>query len=207
VSNDVWLACAVAGATAALLIPFGAYAHAVTWSRWSVVGLAGYLAANAIAGVLGAFIARKLSWRPENFWVRGLLWGEFGEALARLRFDRIPKPEGGGEAASAIGAIGSWMLGIVDWGVARAVDNRLAELSDAELAQYVSDLYRKGPAEDGGLHEAMKKYFGVAVGDALRKLTAAAVAEEDKVDARSSLRSLGASWVDEYKFAPPRRRP
>jgi hypothetical protein len=204
----VVIACVVAMLTAALLIPFRNYAHALIWSRrFALVGLGGYLLANAAAGVVGWLVARKLGWRPEDVWLRGILWGEFGQAIARVRFDRIPKPEGAGEAVSAIGAVGSWMLTVVDWGVGRAAERRLGALPDPQLAQYVSDLYRKGPADDQQLHEGAKKYIGVEVSEAISALTDPAKTEADRVDARSFLRSSGAKWINDYKFLPPAASP
>jgi hypothetical protein len=69
----VVIACVVAMLTAALLIPFRNYAHALIWSRrFALVGLGGYLLANAAAGVVGWLVARKLGWRPEDVWLRPL---------------------------------------------------------------------------------------------------------------------------------------
>ncbi|MGD0165881.1 MAG: hypothetical protein ABSC51_01130 [Gaiellaceae bacterium] len=203
----VVIACLVAAATAALLIPFGTYAHALIWNRSAaIVGLAGYLLANAAAGIVGWLISRRLGWRPDNVFARGALWGGVGEAIARVRFDRIPKPEGTGDAVSVIGAVGSWILGIVDWGVDRSAKGRLGQLPDPQLAQYVSDLYRLGPAQDVNLHDAIKKVLGVSLQESIQLLADPGAAANKKIDSRSFLRSSGVKWIRDYKFGPPEIR-
>jgi hypothetical protein len=99
--------------------------------------------------------------------------------------------------------MGSWILGVVDWGCTGRAQRCLTGLADVQLAQFVSDMYRFGPAEDAKLHAAINKQLGIEIEQALRAMTDAGAPERERIDARSFLRSSGVQWINDYKFGPP----
>jgi hypothetical protein len=204
----VILACLFAASIAALLTPFSHYAHYIVWNRTAAgCGLLGYLFANAAAGALGWLIAVRLGWRLENGLLRALGWAGLGEALVRVRVDKIPKPEGAGEGIAAVGAVGSWMLGIATWGVKRSARRCLSGLEDPALSQYVADMFRGGPADDDHLHEVIKKHLALELRRAIGILADASASAEDQIEARSFLRDSGVKWIVDYKYDRPDVRP
>jgi hypothetical protein len=159
-----------------------------------------FLALGAAAGCGGYAAATAMGWEPtETFLLRGIVYGAFGQAVARVHLQRIP----GGEATEALtvlSATGDWLAGVLDVHIPGAVRRHLAKLPPEQLAQYVDHLFRLKVVGDASFKGSRKK-FATTVNDATRDLL-----EEDPVarlQASSSLRALGEDWVLKYKFSPP----
>jgi hypothetical protein len=200
----VVVACVVALLTAGLLIPFEQYAHYVDWSpRGAIVGCFAYLVVGGLAGLIGWAIGTRIGLEPVNEIARGAVWGALGASVVRIHFNRLPKPDGVGEALSLANTAGTWTLLAVEWAVKRSADRQLENLDDPELAQYVSDMFEKGMNADRDVGEPMKKAALVELTTALSTLDSSS-GDAQKQRARSHLRSVGRVWIMKYRFAPPR---
>jgi hypothetical protein len=186
-------------------VPYRDYAFHFAWSkRASPVVYLIFLALGGAAGWAGHEAATAIGWEPaDNEFVRGLIYGAFGQAAVRVHLTRIPGAEAT-EALTMLSAAGDWLAGALDVQVGRAVRRRLALLPADHLAQYVDHLFRLKVAGDGNLDENARKEFAqtvdAAVSDVLRGDDVA------RLQASSSLRALGEGWVTTYRFSPPESR-
>jgi hypothetical protein len=186
-----------------ILVPYQDYAFHFAWAkRASPVAYGTFLVLGAAAGWGGYAAATAIGWKPADpHFLRGLIYGAFGQAVVRVHLERVP----GGEAAEALtmlSAFGDWLAGVLDVQVVRAVRRRLAGLPPDELAQYVDHLFRLRVAGDTeNLDESTRKEFAHAVDAAVDAVLSGD--EAARLRARSSLRVLGEGWVMRYKFAPP----
>ncbi len=201
------VAFSVALLIAGVLVPFEQYAHYIAWSRkGAFLGCLGYLLAGGAAGLVGYVIGPRLGIEPDNTIARGAVWGGLGAAIVRTQFNRMPKPQGIGEAISLASAASNWALGAVEWTVKRSAEHRLSELGDPELAQYVSDMYESGLRADKEAAEPIKKSSMRELERAIRMLNDPNADETDVQRARSHLRQAGGVWIIKYQFGPPQLR-
>lgn len=199
----VALACAAALVLAGLLYPWKLHGHQRSWTRLAPrLGLVCYLLLFGVAGgLLGWGFGAWTGWEPDNLIARGVFWGSFGAAVLRAQFDRLPQPDLAGPAVSAAGLAGSVIAGAVEGKVDAAVERRLADLADDQLAQYVLDLLEGGVKRDLKLSEYDRKDLAKKVNQASKEIKSGT--EDDKRAARAFLRQSGRRWVHDYTFSPP----
>ena len=199
----VALACAAALVLAGLLYPWKLHGHQRSWTRLAPwLGLVCYLLLFGVAGgLLGWGFGAWTGWEPDNLIARGVFWGSFGAAVLRAQFDRLPQPDVAGPAVSAAGLAGSVIAGAVEGRVDAAVERRLADLADDQLAQYVLDLLEGGVKRDLRLSEYDRKDLAKKVNQASKEIKSGT--EDEKQAARAFLRQSGRRWVYDYAFSPP----
>jgi hypothetical protein len=191
----------VVGAVSALVRKsFGFYASPLSWTkRWSTTVITFYLLAGAATGLLGWWFGSWAHWHPENHWMRGLLWGLFGAAVARTGFSAIPA-EGVADAVSLLSAVGSFLTGALRWGTQRAARAYVNALPIPEFVRFASEVWEGGARRDQRLSEAVQKEEATQMLDLIGEIGSGA---GDAEAARGRLTAKVVRWIAEYNVPRP----
>jgi hypothetical protein len=200
VTITLLVAVALGAASALLRKSFGFYASPLSWAkRWSIAVIALYTLAGAATGLLGWWFGSWAHWHPDNDWVRGLLWGSFGAAVARTGFSAIPA-EGTTDAISLLSTIGSFLTGGLRWGTERAARAYVSALPMPEFVRFVSEVWEGGARRDPRLSDDVQKEDAIQMRDLIGDIQSAAGEAEA---ARGRLTAKVVRWVAEYDVPRP----
>ena len=195
------VALLVGAASAGFRKSFGFYASPLSWAkRWSITVIVLYLLSGAATGLLGWWFGSWAHWHPENPWIRGLLWGSFGSAVARTSFSAIPT-EGTGDAISLLKTVGLFLTGALVWGVERTARAYVDELSVPQFIRFVSDVWEDGARRDTRLSPDVQKEEAIQMRDLIGDLQSTNPGSPEA--ARGRLTAKVVRWVAEYHVSRP----
>jgi hypothetical protein len=191
----------------ALAVRYKEFAYQRRWARaWTFVAYAVVLLLGAAAGWAGWLVADAIGWKPaDSAVVRGVIYGVVGNAMVRVHLNKVP---GDVEDVFAILSTASeWIAGALDVEVEHAIRARLDRSNPTELAQYVSFILNRYVLNDSSYvkgDDAYSRQARFAFEQLVNANVKDLLAGGDKaIQATSSLRTLGETWVPRYVVDPP----